>query len=265
MSFSGSVKGDRLATMDKISVVINTYNAEKHLQQVLDSVKGFDEVLICDMQSTDSTLAIAKQNGCRIVSFPKGNNVSAEPARTFAIQSAKNPWVLVVDADELVTEALHLYLYNHIKKPHCAKGLYIPRLNQFMSKTIRCAYPDYQLRFFVRDGTEWPPYVHTFPIVKGRLEFLPKNNKELAFIHLANDDIRTIIEKDNRYSDNDVQKKANKHYGTGALLFRPLWRFFKCYILEGGWRDGIHGLIYAGFKGIYQFELVAKHIEQKKR
>ena len=52
--------------MDKISVVINTYNAEKHLQQVLDSVKGFDEVLICDMQSTDSTLAIAKQNDCRI-------------------------------------------------------------------------------------------------------------------------------------------------------------------------------------------------------
>lgn len=41
--------------MDKISVVINTYNAEKHLQQVLDSVKGFDEVLICDMQSTDCT------------------------------------------------------------------------------------------------------------------------------------------------------------------------------------------------------------------
>ncbi len=55
MPFSGSDKGDRLATMDKISVVINTYNAEKHLQQVLDSVKGFDEVLICDMQSTDST------------------------------------------------------------------------------------------------------------------------------------------------------------------------------------------------------------------
>ena len=61
--------------MDKISVVINTYNAEKHLQQVLDSVKGFDEVLICDMQSTDSTLAIAKQNDCRIVTFPKGNHV----------------------------------------------------------------------------------------------------------------------------------------------------------------------------------------------
>ena len=44
-----------------ISVVINTYNAEKHLCKVLNSVKGFDEILICDMQSTDSTLDIARE------------------------------------------------------------------------------------------------------------------------------------------------------------------------------------------------------------
>ena len=48
---------------NKISVVINTYNAELHLQRVLDSVKGFDEVLVCDMESTDHTLEIAKRNG----------------------------------------------------------------------------------------------------------------------------------------------------------------------------------------------------------
>ena len=74
--------------MAKISVVINTYNAEQHLEAVLKSVQSFDEVLICDMESTDSTLEIARRYGCRIVSFPKKNYVSAEPARTFAIQSA---------------------------------------------------------------------------------------------------------------------------------------------------------------------------------
>lgn len=47
--------------MDKISVVINTYNAEKHLQRVLDSVKAFDEVLVCDMESTDDTISIAQK------------------------------------------------------------------------------------------------------------------------------------------------------------------------------------------------------------
>ena len=40
----------------KISVVINTYNAERDLEQVLEAVKTFDEVLICDMESTDRTL-----------------------------------------------------------------------------------------------------------------------------------------------------------------------------------------------------------------
>ena len=252
-----------MSETNKISVVINTRNAEQHLQQVLDAVKGFDEILVCDMESTDNTVAIAQKNGCRIVTFPKADHKSAEPARTFAIQSATCPWVLVVDADEIVTSELRDYLYRRIGQPDCPAGLYIPRLNKFMGKTMTCAYPDYQLRFFIREGTEWPPYVHTFPKVNGRLDYLPKSHRELAFIHLANDSIHSIMEKDNRYSDNDVDKKAHKNYGAGALLWRPFWRFFKCYVMEGGWRDGIHGLVYAGLKGIYQFELVAKMIERR--
>ena len=85
-----------------ISVVINTYNASCHLQQVLDTVKGFDEVVVCDMESTDDTLDIAKRNGCKIVVFPRGNYQICEPARQTAIDAASCKWVLVVDADELV-------------------------------------------------------------------------------------------------------------------------------------------------------------------
>lgn len=252
-----------MSETNKISVVINTRNAEQHLQKVLHAVKDFDEILVCDMESTDNTVAIAQKNGCRIVTFPKADHKSAEPARTFAIQSATSPWVLVVDADEIVTPELRDYLYRRIEQPDCPAGLYIPRLNKFMGKTMTCAYPDYQLRFFIREGTEWPPYVHTFPKVNGRLDYLPKSQRELALIHLANDSIHSIMEKDNRYSDNDVDKKAHKNYGAGALLWRPFWRFFKCYVMEGGWRDGIQGLIYAGLKGVYQFELVAKMIERR--
>ena len=82
----------------RISVVINTYNARQHLAKVLESVKDFDEVVVCDMESTDDTVAIAEQYGCKVVTFPKGNHTCCEPARTFAIQSASNPWVFVVDA-----------------------------------------------------------------------------------------------------------------------------------------------------------------------
>ena len=44
----------------KISVVINTFNAEKHLRRVLEAVKEFDEILVCDMESTDETVAIVE-------------------------------------------------------------------------------------------------------------------------------------------------------------------------------------------------------------
>ena len=116
----------------KISVVINTYNAERLLKKVLESVKDFDEIVVCDMESTDATVEIACQHGAKVVTFPKADHKSAEPARTFAIQSAQSPWVLVVDADELVTPELRDYLYSRISQPDCPAGLYIPRKDYFM-------------------------------------------------------------------------------------------------------------------------------------
>ena len=98
---------------NKISVVINTYNEENSLGEILEYLKGFDEILVCDMESTDNTVKIAEEFGCRVVTFPKGNYNIAEPARDFAIHSAKYPWVLVVDADEIIPSALKDYLYNY--------------------------------------------------------------------------------------------------------------------------------------------------------
>ena len=97
----------------KISVVINTYNAEQHLSKVLEAVKDFDEIVVCDMESTDNTVKIAKDFGCRIVIFPKANHTCCEPARQFAIQSASYQWVLVVDADEIVTPELRCWIGNN--------------------------------------------------------------------------------------------------------------------------------------------------------
>jgi len=62
---------------DKISVVINTYNASKYLERSLEAVKDFDEIVICDMESTDDTLDIARKYGCKIVTYPKGNHAAA--------------------------------------------------------------------------------------------------------------------------------------------------------------------------------------------
>ena len=65
---------------NRISVVINTYNAQAMLEEVILAVKHFDEVLVCDMESTDSTVAIARKYGCKVVTFPKAQHKSAEPA-----------------------------------------------------------------------------------------------------------------------------------------------------------------------------------------
>lgn len=244
-----------------ISVVINTYNAEKHLRKVLDSVRSFDEIVICDMESTDSTIAIAKEYGCKIVTFEKKDYNIVEPARNFAIQAATHPWVLVVDADEVVTPELHDYLYRHIAKASAEEGIYIPRRNYFMGRFMHALYPDYILRFFRKDVTDWPPIIHVQPNVQGTVIRAPKN-EGLAFEHLADDSVSDRLRKTDIYTNNELKKKANKKYGAWALLTRPTHRFIKNYFLKGGIRDGIPGFIYACLEATYQVVMIGKMKEK---
>lgn len=251
-------------TANKISVVINTYNAEQHLRKCLEAVKTFDEIVVCDMESTDSTVSIAREYGCKVVTFPKGNHKIVEPAREFALQSASNKWVLVVDADEIITLELREALYAEIEKPGCPEGLFIPRHNMFMGMFIRDFHYDYQLRFMVREGTQWPPYIHSLPIVPARVGRL-KAPKEARMLHLMDETMHEYMLKMNQYTDDEVEKKREKGYGVGALLWRPVWRFFKSYVLNGSFRMGTRGFIRSMLAAYYQFVLVAKIIEKRYR
>ena len=250
---------------NKISVVINTYNASKHLHRVIEAVKDFDEVLVCDMESTDDTVSIAQKKGCRVVVFPKGEHTIVEPAREFAIHEAKGPWILVVDADELVTPELKDFLYEQISKPDCPMGIAIPRKNYFMNHFLHSAYPDHVLRFFRQDKTHWPAIIHCTPTVDGAVMKIPSKKKELALEHLANDTIDDIIQKTDNYINYELARRRDKKYGVGALLGRPLFRFFKSYLLKGGIRDGLPGLIHALLDARYQFLLVSKLIMERKK
>lgn len=245
-----------------ISVVINTYNAEKTLSECLEALKGFDEIVVCDMESADSTREIAAKYGARIVIFPKGNCKSAEPARTFAIQSATSEWVLVVDADEIVTPQLKEYLYSEINQPNCPAGLFIPRKNFLLNYRMRCRYPDYQLRFFKREGTVWPPFVHTRPIVNGKVEKIPSSEIKLALVHKS-DTISGFISKMNKYTDNEVEKRKNEKINFLKLFYAPIFRFFKVYILKGGFLDGKYGVIYAMQEAYYKSVVLSKIIEAR--
>ncbi len=249
----------------KISVVINTYNAEKYLRQVLESVRQFDEVVICDMESTDSTVAIAEEYGCLVVVFPKENHTIPEPARNFAIQSASSEYVLVVDADEEVPAALREYLYDLVAQPDCPAGVYLPRKNYFLGHYMHCYYPDYILRFFRRDAADWPPTIHSLPRVEGKTIYIPRKRKDLALIHLVNESIHELWDKMNRYTDNDAYRRRHKKYGTLALFYRPRVRFFKMFILKGGFRAGRAGYMKAKMDAAYQFMITSKIIEQREK
>ena len=249
--------------MEKISVVINTFNAARHLPQVLTAVQQFDEIVVCDMESTDNTCAIAREAGCRVITFVKGDCCIVEPARQYAIDAAQHQWVLVVDADEVVPDALRLFLYNTIRRPDAPAGVAIPRKNYFMGRFLHSCYPDYILRFFRKDAVHWPPVIHTSPQINGRVGYIPARQRELAFEHLANDSVSDILRKTNTYSDYELPRRRHKHYGVGALLSRPFFRFFKSYILKKGFLDGIPGLVHALLDAIYQTVIVAKLLEER--
>ena len=234
---------------NKISVVINTWNAEQHLRKVLESVKGFDEVLVCDMESTDSTLEIAREYGCRIVTFPKEDHTIVEPARAFAIHEAIHKWVLVIDADEVVTPQLKDYLYSQISQSQGPTGIAIPRKNYFMGQFLHSAYPDYVLRFFQKEKTHWPAVIHCSPEVDGNVVRIPAKHKELAL----------------EYSDYELPRRRHKNYGLWALFSRPTFRFVKSYIIKKGFLDGKPGLIHALLDGYYQFIIVSKLMEERKK
>ncbi len=249
----------------KISVVINTYNASAHLKRVIGSVTGFDEILVCDMESTDDTVAIARGCGCRVVTFPKDGCDIVEPARQFAIDSASYDHVLVVDADELVPDELRNYLYGMLAGGSCPAGIAIPRRNYFMGRFMHSCYPDYVLRFFDRRVTVWPPVIHISPRVDGTVVKIPAWRTGLALEHLANDSVSAIIRKTDVYSEHELPRRRHKNYGLFAVVYRPAFRFFKSYILKRGFLDGMPGLIHATLDAVYQFAIVAKLIEERRR
>ena len=246
----------------KISVVINTYNAEEFLAEVLESVKEFDETVVCDMESTDRTVEIAQSYGCRVVTFPKDGIQIVEPARDFAIHQATHSWVLVVDADEIVTPALRTHLYKLLREGTSMAGYSISRHNKLIGRFTKQSGHDYVLRFFKKDLTTWPPTIHSLPVIQGEVARLPQS---CELMHLEDQNLYQWVKKMNDYTDYEMEKKVDRDFGVLALLFRPLWRFFRCYVLRGAFRDGRRGLIQSLQWAIYQQILVAKMMERKMR
>ena len=246
----------------QISAVVHTYNAARHLSRCLDALKQFDEIMVVDMESTDNTVEIAQNAGARVIIKERGEHRIPEAYRDFAIHEAKYDWVMVVDADEIVPPALVDYVYAEIERDPAPRAYEFPRKNYFMGRWMHDSYPDYILRFFNRKGAHWPYAVHSRPTHQGPLVRVPAARTDLAFIHLANESVEDSIAKMNIYTNNEKERRR-KRYHPLRLLCDPGFRFFKSYVLKGGFRDGWPGFIRAVHNSIYRFYILAKLQEER--
>src|SRR5258708_38063544 len=91
-----------------ISVIIITKNEEELLTNCLESLKWADEIIVCDNDSTDKTLEIAKKYTNNIIQSKIDNPFEFDfsKVRNKAIEKAHGEWVLFVDADERVLQSL---------------------------------------------------------------------------------------------------------------------------------------------------------------
>lgn len=242
----------------KISAVVNTYNAAATIGETLRSLEGFDEILVCDMHSTDGTLDILARYDCKVV-FHQHTGI-VEPARNWTLAQAANDWVFVADADETITPQLRDYLYELAASGE-ADGAFIARRNFFMGRFMHATYPDYILRFMRRSITHWPETIHARPVVKGRVVYIPKRRKELAFTHLSDPPLADVLTKMNLYTTNEVPRRARKRKNFSLFMtwLSAVSRFCGMYFIRGGFRDGRAGFAYAVYISfLYKFITLSK-------
>lgn len=240
--------------MQKLSVVLATYNEEKNLPACLESVKDIaSEIIIVDGNSSDNTVAIAKQLGAKV--HVTTNHPIFHINKQKAIDMAKEKWILQLDADERVTPELREEIKRIIANDNKEiNGYWIPRKNYFLGRYLLKGgqYPDYTLRLY-RNGSGRLPQkdVHEQAIVDGEVGYL--NN---PLIHMADKNFSRYYMRWDRYTDliaRELQKKKsiyNPIITIQYLLFLPFWWFMKTYVRHKGFMDGWQGFVFSFFSAL---------------
>jgi glycosyltransferase involved in cell wall biosynthesis len=205
-------------------------------------------VLVVDSFSTDGTLEIALRYADRILQHEYGFSASQ---KNWAIPQAQHPWVLIVDTDERVTQDLRQEIETVLVNPAPNLGFKIPRTNFFLNKELSWGgyTPDYQLRLFHRDHGRYDMRrVHSHVILDGPYGFL-----KTPLMHYTHQSLNQMLsnllitmttwEAQERELQSVRQGKTPTRWMKLNLIFRPLAAFTLRYFKQGGWRDGIHGLV----------------------
>ena len=237
-----------------LSAVIISKNAATQLGECLASLAFADEILVVDSDSTDGTAELARAAGARVIAKEW---LGFGPQKQFAVEQARHDWVLCLDADERVSDALRASITAELAAPR-AWAYDMARCNRFMGHWLRHGegYPDWSLRLFDRRHARWSDDpVHEKVLANARPARLSGD-----LLHDSAESLDSYLAKQNRYTtlQAEAMHAAGKRAGVGQLLLSPLARFIKFYVFRLGFLDGLAGLVHITIGCMNSFNKYAK-------
>ena len=241
-----------------LTVLIPCKDEEHNIRACIESVRGLaDEILVADSGSTDRTLDIVREmGGCRII---ERTYVNAADFQNWAIPQATHPWVLLVDADERVTDQLAAEIRGVVGETPDMDAYCMLRQNYFLGRRINhCGWNTATvIRLFRRDVCRFRALqVHSsLEVPSGKVGRLRGK-----FLHYTCHDLHEYMARMNRYAAWSAldMHATGRRVGYAGLLLRPVLRFLQFYLVRGGLLDGMAGLAVCMTTGYYTFMKYAK-------
>ncbi len=226
--------------MNRISVTVLTKNSEAYIERCLKALSLFDEVILLDNGSTDQTIAIAER--FPNVNVKKHEFIGFGPMKNLAAEHTRNDWVLTVDSDEILSEALVNEVLTESLDPSVVYR--ISRLSHYRGRLLKgCGwYPDFVPRLYNKRTTGYyQNLVHEGIIVKKGIRTQKLNN---SMLHYPYDSVEELINKMQHYSSLFAQaNKGKKSSSPIKALLLAFFAFIKSYFLRRGIFCGYEGLV----------------------
>ena len=237
-----------------------TRNAADQLGACLASLAFADEILVVDSGSDDGSREIAAQHGARVI---EKDWMGFGRQKQYAVEQARNDWVLCVDADERVSPELARSIAAALAAPQ-APIYRMARRNRFLGRWLSHGegYPDWSLRLFDRKEARWSDD----PVHEKVLYAVTPGTLDGDLLHESATDLSDYLAKMNRYTTLAAEQlHANgRKAGLAVLVLSPVVRFVKFYVLRLGFLDGLPGLVHISIGCMSSFLKYAKLIELRK-
>jgi glycosyltransferase involved in cell wall biosynthesis len=230
-----------------VTATVITFNEAANIRAALESLSWADEIVVVDSQSTDGTADIARQFTNTVIVRPWPGYTAQ---KNFAAGEARHDWIFSLDADERVTPALSGEIAGVLREPRVS-GYRVPRVTFHLGRWIRSTdwYPDYQLRLYDRRRARWTgKYVHESVQADG-----PVSDLHGELLHYAYRDLAHHFQTMNRYTTLAARQmfEEGRQAGWLDLAVHPPAAFLRNYVLRGGFRDGVPGLIVSAMNARY--------------